>query len=165
MRTEPYFDPLDAGEELLRYITEQDRTELKLTDLALHLDSFLYAIRFLFKGGVASIWSVDDDPPRDLIRNGLREKIASRFPGIGLYWEALSSKMEPDVSPEIAAGDAIDDLLDIAAELFEVRWYLENFGRDEALAALRWRYENHLHMHLLPLRAHLEELIHYDWGR
>ena len=63
---------------------------------------------------------------------------------------------------ELAIGDAIDDLADIFIELREVKWINEHVDRRNALAALHFRYDMHLWMHIHSLRQYLEEMRHDD---
>ena len=157
MRSSLYLDPLQAAEELRAYIVEDKVETSFLRGLSDRLDALLFSRRFFLLDEVAMIPETDDEPPR-LDHTELRSLIAKRFPMLGLYWTALYSTMDSERPGEIAVGDAIDDLTDIAAEIENVRWYFEQHGREEALAALRWCYESHLWMHLMPLRCHLEEL-------
>jgi|GEM_PF-6891533 len=158
MSEDAYVDPLLAGQELLNFILGNEETEGDLRVLAARIDKFVYSLRFLLVDSVASIQGTDEDSPR----NGddeLRTIIGPRFPRLGFYWVVLDSNMDVASEGKIAAGDAIDDLIDIAKELTDAHWFLKHYGRNEAMAALRWRYENHLCIHVIPLRAHLEELI------
>lgn len=160
MTPEPYLDPLHAAEDLRIFILQSNEEVPTLRDLSDKLDAVVYSLRFLLVDDVKMIPSTDDDPP-DFDYQELRALVAKRFPNLGLYWTALYSKLDSERPAEIAVEDAVDDLADILAELHDVRWYSEHHGRAEALAALRWRYEHHLWMHIMPLRGHLAEL-EYD---
>ena len=157
MISEPYLDPLAAAEDLCAFILDDTNTVTDLHALTLRLDALAYSLRFVIIDDVAYIPETDEEPS-GLDHSELRSRIERRFPMLGRYWTALYSKLESVRPAEIAAGDAINDLTDIAAELEDVRWYLDRHGRNEALAALRWRYEHHLWMHVWPLRTHLEEV-------
>jgi hypothetical protein len=53
-----------------------------------------------------------------------------RFPDLGLY--ACVDTLKP-YEAEMGVGDAIDDLVDIAAEMHAILWYLDNAGLNAAL--------------------------------
>jgi hypothetical protein len=91
----------------------------------------------------------------------VRHMMCAKFPDLGLYWTALDPIIRSGIEAEIGTGDAIDDLLDIFQELSEVKWLFDQHGRDEALAGLKFRYQHHLYMHVVPLRGYLEEMIRH----
>ncbi len=157
MSGEPYLDPLTAAAALLHHISGTEAGEGDLNELAARLDAFVYSLRFVRSDTVKYIQDTDATPPEVLYKHRY-ETIGKRFSQLGRYW-TVSSRMIPGKDSKILLGDAIDDLSDIADELEAVFWYLEKFGRQEALAALRSSYELHLKMHLIPLRAHLEQEI------
>lgn len=157
----PYLDPLESAQMLLEYIISDDDKLGETEELAMRIDAFMYALRFLRTDAVRPIESTDDASSH-CTKNEFRERITTRFPKLGLYWN-VSPHMIAGSDPEILVGDAIDDLDDIACEVSRAMWYLANHGRDEALAALRWRYEHHLHMHLVPLRLNLETEMFEYW--
>lgn len=96
--------------------------------------------------------SVGLDAPR---RNHheLRALICERFPTYGLYNTALQVLDVPN--EEFGIGDAIDDLLDITIELYEVAWYWEQSREAEALWYLRFSFEAHWEEHLRSLQLYL----------
>ncbi len=152
-----YLDPLKTAQRLLDHISGKDGTTPTLNSLAERLDALMYALRIMPNGSVASFSEFEMNAPEESYESW-RRIIAPRFPMISWYWKALSSRITNE-TPEIGTGDAIDDLADIAEELTIVEAHLNTFGREEAIAALRQAYELHLHMHISPLRAHLEELM------
>ncbi|GGB63071.1 hypothetical protein GCM10010833_17580 [Blastomonas aquatica] len=87
------------------------------------------------------------------------EKAASAFPELGFY---------PDADPldgfdqEIGQGWGLDDLMDIAVDLTEVLWLIDQHQDDEAIWQFRWGYENHWGHHLHDLRRYLHKLLY--WG-
>jgi hypothetical protein len=101
------------------------------------------------------------EPPK-LDYRTVRDVIGRRYPTLGYYWTALHPIMKDGTEGELAVGDAIDDLADILIGLREVQWFNRNADRKNALAAMRFRYESHLWMHIHPLRQYLEEMIHDD---
>ena len=158
MTTDPYLDPLDAAKHLLDHLAGRDGSTPTPVTLARHLDSFMYALRYLLIDSVSMVPKGELKHPEDAYETW-REVTGPRFEMMGYYWRALSSHVKPGEKPEIGTGDAIDDLADIASEFTIVEAHLNAFGREDALAALRQAYEVHLHMHIVPLRAYLEELI------
>jgi hypothetical protein len=156
----PDIDPLEAASDLLELISRDEGEACEVIRLAFCMDKFIYALGFLINSeNIGYIESTDENPP-ETNYDQMRRIVGRNFPMLGLYWTALHSSIAKDAKGELACGDAIDDLTDIASELEQVSWFRNNFGRQEGLTALRFRYESHLYMHLLPLRAHLEELIH-----
>jgi hypothetical protein len=154
-------DPIIASRSVLIAIESGDGSERGLERLRTSLDAFIYAISTM-ETQVGSIESVDI-PKNIASESSRRQKLSSQFPSLGLYWTVLETTIHPENTPEksetaLAVGDAIDDLLDIEKELNEVVWLYDNHGRDEALAGLNFRNQSHIHMHLWPLRWHLEEL-------
>jgi hypothetical protein len=157
----PYLDPLEAAQLLLDYILDAENGAGTIEELASHIDAFMYALRYLRTNQVRSIQETDVDSPANP-KGSWRRSIATRFPMLGLYWNVTPHRTAGQ-NPEILVDDAIDDLDDIAREISRAMWYLTNYGRDEALAALRFGYEHHLHMHLVPLRLNLETEIFEYW--
>ena len=152
--------PLQTSFALLHFLEDKTSLFSPESELARHLDNFL-----------ASSHSLEDDKiaPIEDSEVGyhhadhmvVRHMIEAKFPGLGLYWKALDPIIRPGIEAEIGTGDAIDDLLDIFRELSEVKWLFDQHGQDEALAGLKFRYQHHLYMHVLPLRAYLEEMIRH----
>jgi hypothetical protein len=152
--TDTLLDPLAAAGQLLVEI-EGAADELgDLDRLSQAIDRFMAAHWILFAEGVGSIQDTDREPPQKNY-DADYARLGKRFPQLGYYLDGFSIEIE--TSPG-TVGDAIDDLADIVGELREVRWFRENVGTDDALAALRFRYESHLWMHILPLRRYLEEM-------
>lgn len=157
----PQLDPLDSATALLDCITGKNDIPASIAELARHIDAFMYSVHALPPGAIASTSAVNDDPP-ETADDYWRSIVGPRYPMLGLYWEALSSVIVAGSEPQIATGDAIDDLVDIARDLSVVTWHLNRHGRDDAVAALKWAYKFHLYMHVAPLRAHLEDLLFED---
>ncbi|WP_176399771.1 DUF5063 domain-containing protein [Novosphingobium sp. B 225] len=102
--------------------------------------------------------STDVDAPRtDMKQFG--GQAASSFPELGFY---------PQVHPlegfeqEIGQGWGLDDLTDIASDLAEVLWFLDQRRVNDAIWQFRWGYENHWGHHLHNLRRYLHNLLY--WG-
>lgn len=88
-------------------------------------------------------------------------EMASRsFPELGYY--RLADPLE-GLKQKIGVGDARDDLSDIAVDLTEVMWLLDQPARTgDAIWQFRWGYENHWGQHLHDLRWYLHRLLY--WG-
>lgn len=92
-------------------------------------------------------------PPR-FDEDARRRAAAARFPQLGFYWQ-VASQITQD-QPEILTGDAIDDIVDIAAEMHCNLWLLDNVGKQAAL----WNVHllrMHWAWHMRDLAMHLEE--------
>ena len=83
----------------------------------------------------------------------IRTLIASRFPNYGLYRAAGT---EPN--DELLAGDAIDDIYDIAIDLSEVKWLWDNIGEADAMWQFYFSFETHWGSHLRSLQWYVHEL-------
>ena len=87
------------------------------------------------------------------------EQAASSFPELGFY---------PEVDPlegfdqAIGQGWGLDDLMDIAVDLTEVLWLLDQRRVNDAVWQFRWGYQNHWGHHLHDLRRYLHRLLY--WG-
>jgi hypothetical protein len=98
-----------------------------------------------------------DSPRADPQQFG--EQAAASFPELGFY---------PEVDPlegfeqEIGQGWGRDDLVDIAVDLTEVLWLLEQGRTNDALWTFRWGYQNHWGHHLHDLRRYLHKSLY--WG-
>jgi hypothetical protein len=97
----------------------------------------------------------DSDPPREDYR-ARYPRLGKRFPNLGYY--AVADPTEP-INDEPLVGDAIDDLSDIAADLEEVLWRLENVGADDAHWYFRMLFEIHWGRHLRELQLYLHAKI------
>ncbi len=153
MSTPTAIDPLETAYLLAAEISGTDRTPADVTRLIRCLDALAYAVHFV----EAERASSELEPPR-LDYAQTYDAIRQRFPFLGKYWLALHPVLQEGIEGELAVGDAIDDLADILIELKDVRWLHEHAGRQEALGALRERYDMHLWMHIHSLRQYLEEV-------
>ncbi len=86
--------------------------------------------------------------------NSVRTIIAAQYPGLGLYW-TVEPHIEPNKSPNILAGDAVDDLADIVRDMLVIEWYWSNAGLAEAMWHFRRGYEHHWGEHLRDLQKYL----------
>lgn len=87
----------------------------------------------------------------------LADRAAASFPGLGYY-----ADVEPQdgVGQEIALGNAIDDLADIAGDLSGVLWHIERGALNDAIWEFRFGYQTHWGTHLLSLRRFLHSMMH-----
>ncbi len=79
----------------------------------------------------------------------------SRFPNYGFY------NIATDISVRIGetvlgVGDAVNDLADIATDMYEVVWLWEHTMLENALWQYRWGYENHWGDHLRNLQLYVK---------
>lgn len=85
----------------------------------------------------------------------MRARFAAVFPGLGPY-QAVSDLLTATVEPEVTAGDALDDLTDIAVDLQEVLDRAEK-STDDAIWHFRFGYQSHWGRHLRWLQLVLYE--------
>ncbi len=76
------------------------------------------------------------------------------FPNYG-YYNAVSDISVKIAGTSVIVGDAIDDLTDIALDMFEVTWLWENTSIENALWQFRWGYENHWGEHLRNVQLYI----------
>ena len=83
----------------------------------------------------------------------LRTLVTQRFPNFGYYNlpEVVTSKIS---DPGVIVGDAIDDIIDIALDIEEIRWRWNNTSSFDALWHFRFRYW-HWGKHLRELQFYL----------
>jgi hypothetical protein len=124
----------------------------RLQALAAALDHLAYAYHGLT--GTDFDYDVTDHPP-DWHQKAYRE-IGARFPELGFYSVVESKGI--DESP--ALGDAIDDLIDIDAELRDVLALWDLGSHQVAANQYLWGYRFHWGRHLLDLRKHLHALLY-----
>ncbi|MEN9564423.1 MAG: hypothetical protein RIR73_2667 [Chloroflexota bacterium] len=100
----------------------------------------------------------NDPPAHDLqLYSAMRNLAGSKFPTLGDY-----STVDPLEVPtsEILTGDALDDIADIACDLQDVLWCLENTSESNALFHFQIRYDSHWGRHLRYLQVYLYEILH-----
>jgi hypothetical protein len=88
-------------------------------------------------------------------RARLAELTAERFPGLGLYNvpDPVTTRIG---EAEITVGHALDDVGDIARDLWDVRWRLEHTSRNDALYAFAESYRLHWGRHLRHVQFYLQ---------
>ena len=87
----------------------------------------------------------------------LQATVAKRFPNYGYY--NLAEKITTDIGDSrTLVGDAIDDLADIAQDLYEVEWYWSNTSEANALFYFENDFRLHWRRHLRRLQLYLDAL-------
>lgn len=99
-----------------------------------------------------------DPPRRD--NKALREVVAKLFPTLGHYSVALDVSEKTEKST-LSVGDAVDDIADIAVDLNEVLWRLENTSEDDALFYFQLLFRNHWGLHLRRLQLYLHDISYH----
>lgn len=96
-----------------------------------------------------------DAPRKDY--QALRALVSSRFPELGHY-NVPAVVTQNVAEAELHVGDAIDDVADIARDLYEVQWRWENTSADDALWYFTNSYFTHWEEHLRDLQLYLQRL-------
>jgi hypothetical protein len=96
-----------------------------------------------------------DTPRKDYQK--LRELVSSRFPDLGHY-NVPALVTQHIAEAEIHVGDAIDDITDIALDLYDVQWRWENTSEDDALWYFTNSYFTHWEEHTRDLQLCLQRL-------
>jgi hypothetical protein len=98
-------------------------------------------------------------PPERLGYKEMRNLVTKHFPDLGLY--NIPEKITQDLGEtKVVIGDAIDDITDIACDLSEVKWCLNNTDINDALWHFRFGYEHHWGNHLRQLQLYLYSLLY-----
>ena len=87
----------------------------------------------------------------------MRELISPRFPELG-YYNVPSSVTQHIAESGVDVGDAIDDVADIAIELYEVLCRFDHTSTDDALWYFSNSYSNHWEQHLRELQLYLQRI-------
>lgn len=142
-----------AINDFVEFISERkDDVEVDETSLALALDRL--ALAYHFSRSAATNVMTSDPPQRDY--NETRKIIAARFPNCGYY--NLPSEIGQNIAETgIMVGDAIDDITDIALDMQQVKWRLDNTDIDDALWHFSFTYEAHWGDHLRRLQLYLHD--------
>lgn len=87
----------------------------------------------------------------------LRKLVSRRFPNYGYY--NVANPITSDIGEAGAiVADAIDDLADIARDLYDVEWYWANTSEANALFHLQQSYQTHWRRHLREFQVYLDAL-------
>lgn len=96
------------------------------------------------------------DPPTQSY-DELRALVSKRFPNYGYY--NVADPITSDIGDGgCLVGDAIDDLADIARDLYDVEWCWSNTSEADALFHLENDYRHHWRRHLRSLQLYLDAL-------
>jgi hypothetical protein len=94
----------------------------------------------------------------DAGHDALRKLVSSHFPELG-YYNIPSVVTQQIAAAKIDVADAIDDVVDITRELYEVRWRWDNTSVDDALWYFQDMYFHHWESHLRGLQLCLQRLL------
>lgn len=93
--------------------------------------------------------------PAEVDRDALQLKLTAQFPNLGPY--NLASRVAEDLGEaELAVADPVDDLVEIAAQLQDVRARFE-VDEQDALFQFRVSFERYWGRHLRALQLYLHE--------
>lgn len=96
------------------------------------------------------------DPP-DQSHDDLLALVSTRFPNYG-YYNVADPITQNIGEADCIVGDAVDDLADIARDLYDVEWCWSNTSEEDAL----WHFQNlftfHWRRHLRSLQLYLDAL-------
>jgi hypothetical protein len=95
--------------------------------------------------------------PPDRNYDDMRRIVSAHFPELG-YYNIPSSVTQHIAETDLEVGDAIDDITDIALELYEVLWRFDHTSADDALWYFEFSYSAHWEWHLRGLQFCLQYL-------
>ncbi len=124
------------------------------------LDHLAYAMHF-----VGDPFEEDEYPhPQWPDQDRLRDLICQRFSRLGWYNvpECVTDKL---MQCGLMVGDAIDDVLDIANELYNVEWCWVNTSEEDAMWHLKFTWESHWNEHLRNLQLFMHYLLDGEESR
>jgi len=92
--------------------------------------------------------------------HAIYQRAGASYPTLGYY-----THIAPDEDMEARPGlaDAIDDLADIARDLSDVLWHLDQDRVTDAIWHFRFTYQNHWGVHLHSLRVYLHSTTIAAW--
>jgi hypothetical protein len=143
-------------DRFLKVLTERDAQEdARLQALAAALDDLVAA--YNRSQEVETVTPEVEVPKID--RAVFVREASATFPKLAFRYYPTVDPIE-DIEQKILLSDGIDDLADIAGDLSEVLWRLENVGSEDAVWYFRFLYSAHWGRHLHNLRLYLFELLH-----
>jgi Domain of unknown function (DUF5063) len=128
--------------------------QANLRSLELILDRLALAYHF----AEVDLEDYDTDAPAREYKL-LRQLASTRFPRFGYYNEPKNIT-EQIQETELITGDSVDDVADIASDLYKVLWYWEKKSEKAALWEFSFGYEHHWGRHLRSLQSYLYELLY-----
>ena len=129
--------------------TEENEAKLKLL-----LDKLALAQHF-------AAYKFDETDYADAARKDygdLRKLVSAQFPKYGMYNIAEDVSVNVGAGKETIVGDAIDDLADIAKDLYEAKFCWENNSPDDGLWHFKFNFDSHWSHHLRGLQIYLLNL-------
>jgi hypothetical protein len=93
-----------------------------------------------------------DAPPK--AHEDLRKLIVAQFPNYG-YYNVAQDVTQRVGDGEVAVGDAIDDIVDIAKDLYEAQWHWEHNSPEDGLWHFANNFQFHWNQHLRELQIYL----------
>lgn len=142
-------------EELKRHISEflafveEPPSDGKYLILEMHL-----AIIYRDGLNLSNIVEPSTEDPESIEYNTLRNVLSQNFQELGFYHTVLNIH-EISEEPELATGDALDDLTDIVKDLKEVMSLTDD---NTFLWQLHFNFNSHFKEHLVNLINYLHEL-------
>jgi hypothetical protein len=143
---------IDAFIDLLQNGSNNEQANIRALELSLDR----LALAYHFAGGAFEDHD-SEAPSQDYDR--LRQLAITRFPIFGYYNEP-DNVTEKIGEAELLIGDALDDIADITAELYQVLWYWQNESSRVALWQFCFGYEHIWGAHLRGLQTYLYALMH-----
>jgi hypothetical protein len=86
----------------------------------------------------------------------IRQNIKSNFKEFGFYKTVLDIK-DIDNLKHAGIGDSIDDLMDIATDLLEIKWRMEHNSLADGLCFFELIFKVHTHQHILDLLNYMKQ--------
>jgi Domain of unknown function (DUF5063) len=126
------------------------RAEENLQALELVLDKLALAHNFI--GFQFDEKDYPEAPAKDY--NRLRQLAERRFPDFGHY-NMPACITEKIAQSEIVVGDAIDDVADIARDMYKIAWCWKHTSPEDALWHFQFGYESHWGEHLRCLQLYI----------
>jgi len=94
-----------------------------------------------------------DDAP-EINYGELRTVVEKKFPKLG-YYHTSDFEEPTEKNGEVSLGDAIDDIVDIVADLKDVKWYFENTSKNNAIWHFVTGFRSHWGGHVRELQTYL----------
>ena len=146
---------------VLAFAQEADHFEARVTGgVRLDLEE-LYSLLVRLQYAALSLPDVEpgrDEPEADSKESNMdrRSQVSPAVPSLGFYHHVLNPNDVPS-APEVALGDAVDDLADIISELRTGRALLQQGDIHTAAWTWRWAFWNHWRAHAVGLMTALND--------
>jgi hypothetical protein len=158
LRATPSSDDLKAAIDAFLELVESppENAQWKLRALAAALDRL--AVVYHSIEDIEPTSDKAETEPRD--HAIVYQRLAKLFPEFGIYAEVEPATAYRGSLGEPLMGDAVDDLQDIAGDLYEVAALLRKGEVDNATWQFRFSFESHWGRHLRSLQGYVHYLIH-----